>query len=461
MKSRGIFLWPLVIATVVLAQGVWHPPAQASAGDATMAGRIDHIVVVVEQNHTFDSYFGKYPGANGLDSAAAQAASKRGLTPIPYSEDLQPRIQAVAPEGGEFLANARPTALDAYNNGAMDGFKKAQETRGHDGELSMIYYDGSDLAALREIADQYVLFDNYYSSVLGDSLPNMLHLIAGTSAGVTVGTPATLAPISDGSIRTVFDQLTDAGVSWKYYIGGLESVDKQKVLQGDYLKPETERPAIMYWAPIVAMKRFWSDPNLNAGLATQEQFFEDAAGGKLPSVSFVMPSPTDHPSANLPIAQQRLISVINAVGKSPQWNSTALFTVWDEWGGFYDHVAPPQVDGLGLGFRVPALLVSPWAKRGYISHVQHEHVSVLALIEQRFGLPELSSRHHPANEFADAFDFQGAPREAPAFSLTSVPDSPVATPTKNRLTLLIYLAALGTTAVMVLGLMVGFRQARS
>ncbi|MDO8616198.1 MAG: alkaline phosphatase family protein [Dehalococcoidia bacterium] len=459
MRPPRLFLWALVIAAVGLAQAGWRPPAGASADGETEASHIDHVVVVLEQNHTFDSYFGKYPGANGLDSPAALAASERGLTSVPYSEALRPRILAAAPEGGEFLSNARPAALDAYNGGAMDGFLTAQQTRGLDGELSMIYYQGRGVDPLWDIADEYVLFDNYYSSVLGDSLPNMLHLTAGTSYGITLGSASTLAQIADGDHPTLFDQLTDAGVSWKFYVAGLESLDKEKILQGEYLKPEAHRPATLYWAPIVVMKRFWTDPKLNAGLADQGQFFDDAAAGKLPSVSFVLPSPTDHPANPLSIAQQRLVSIVNAVGKSPQWERTALFAIWDEWGGFYDHVAPPQVDEHGLGFRVPALLVSPWAKRGYVSHVQYDHVSVLTFIERRFGLPPLSPRYQSANGFEDAFDFEGLPREAPALSLASIPPTPVGTREENRSTLLMYLAALGTAAVVGAALLVRYRQA--
>ncbi len=458
MKAPRLFLWALVITAVALAQAGWRPPAGASADGGAEADRIDHVVVVLEQNHTFDSYFGKYPGANGLDSPAALAASERGLTSVPYGEELRPRILAVAPDGGEFLSNGRPTALDAYSGGAMDGFVTAQQARGLDGGLSMLYYQGRDVDALWDLADEFVLFDNYYSSVLGDSFPNVLYLTAGTSSGITVGSASALAQIADADQPTLFDQLTDAGISWKFYAAGLESLDKRKILQDEYLKPEAHRPAMLYWAPIVAMKRFWTDPRLNAGLATQEQFFADAAAGKLPSVSFVLPSPTDHPANPLHIAHQRLMSIVNAVAKSPQWERTALFTIWDDWGGFYDHVTPPQVDEFGLGFRVPALLVSPWAKRGYVSHVQYDHVSILTFIERRFGLPPLSPRFQSVNGFEDAFDFQGLPRGAPTFSLASIPAAPVSTPAQNRLTLLIYLAALGTAAAMGVGLLVRARQ---
>ena len=141
------------------------------------------------------------------------------------------------------------------------------------------------------------------------------------------------------------------------------------------------------------------------------------------------------------------------MAKSPQWNRSATFILWDDWGGFYDHVPPPQVDQLGFGFRVPALLVSPWAKRGHISSVLHDHTSVLNFIAERFELPPLGQRQLQANSFEDAFDFESPPRQPPAFSLADVPTTVVSTPLQNSLTLLLYVVgfaiAIGSVAALI------------
>jgi len=444
----------LVLCGLALANPGPPPPAAADGAAADdLSQRIDHIIVVVEENHTFDSYFADYPGANGtyaVDSFPIDPTTGAPVEPVPYSESIRERVLAGATPGKELLSNGRGAAEQAYNGGLMDGFVEAQVRRGSDPQISMVYYSGEDVSGLWSIADRFVLFDNYFSSALGDSLPNMLHLLAGTSNGIKTGTKETLAQISDG-VPTVFDQLQAAGVSWKYYVAGLESLDGDRIAGGDYLRSDEPTPSQLYWAPILGMKRFWEDPQLNAGLASQEQFFLDAAEGRLPAVSFVLPSPTDHPLAPPTAPQQRLLSLVNAMGKSPQWGSSAMLIVWDEWGGFYDHEPPPQVDELGLGFRVPALLVSPWARRGYVSHVQYDHTSVLSFIAERFGLPPLSAREAASNSFGDAFEFDGLPREAPALGLASIPTAPVGTPSQNRLTLMAYLGIFA-----VVGAVIGF-----
>jgi len=452
MPRVRLFPLTLVLCGLALAHPGSPPSAMAdvaSAGD--LSQRIDHIIVVVEENHTFDSYFASYPGANGtyaVDSYPRDPTTGMPVEPVPYSESFREGVVASATKGKEPLSNARPAAEEAYNGGLMDGFVGAQVRRGNDRQIAMVYYSKEDVRGLWSVADRFVLFDNYFSSALGDSLPNMLHLVAGTSNGIKTGTKETLAQISDG-LPTVFDQLQAAGVSWKYYIGGLESLDRERIAGGDYLRSDEPTPSQFYWAPILGMKRFWEDPQLNAGLASQEQFFLDAAEGRLPAVSFVLPSPTDHPLTAPTAPQQRLLSLVNAMGKSPQWESSAMLIVWDEWGGFYDHEPPPQVDGLGLGFRVPALLVSPWAKRGYVSHVQYDHTSILSFIAQRFGLPSLSPRVAASNSFETAFEFDAPPREAPAFGLASIPAAPVGTPSQNRLTLMAYLEIFAVVAAVI------------
>jgi len=440
-----------VLCWLALAHPGSPPPVAADAASASdLSQRIDHIIVVVEENHTFDSYFAAYPGANGthaVDSYPRDPSTGTPVEPALYSVSLRERILAAATPGKEPLSNGRAAAEEAYNGGLMDGFVGAQVRRGNDPQISMIYYSNEQVSGLWSLADRFVLFDNYFSSALGDSLPNMLHLLAGTSNGIKTGTKETLAQVSDG-LPTVFDQLQAAGVSWKYYIGGLESLDRERLAEGDYLRSDEPTPSQLYWAPILGMKRFWEDPQLNAGLASQEQFFLDAAEGRLPAVSFVLPSPTDHPLSAPTAPQQRLLSLVNAMGKSPQWESSAMLIVWDEWGGFYDHVPPPQVDGLGLGFRVPALLVSPWAKRGYVSHDQYDHTSVLNFIAQRFGLPPLSARQAASSGFETAFEFDAPPQEAPAFGLASIPAAPVGTPSQNRLTLMAYLEIFAVVAAV-------------
>ncbi len=324
----------------------------------------------------------------------------------------------------------------------MDGFALAQASRGRAHELVMLHHDGTTAPGLWALADQYVLFDRFHSSVMGGSLPNMLHLIAGDDGPFTRESKANLAALHDSRIVTVFDHLTEAGLSWNFYAGRIDRIDGEAVLDGTYLDPGTVTPSILYWAPVFAMRRFWTDPDLSGRLSDQEAFYEDAARGNLPSLSFVLPRPTDHVPSRIRASEGRVLSLINAVAKSPQWESTAVFVVWDDWGGFYDHVLPPP----GYGFRLPALMISPWAKEGHVSHVPADHTSVLKFIVDNFDLPPLSQRQQDAASLDGAFDFRSGPRPRPIFSMAELPSIPVSTPTQNRVTLWIYLICLGGAA---------------
>lgn len=270
----------------------------------------------------------------------------------------------------------------------------------------------------------------------------MLNLLTGDSQGLEVETKATLAELADSEFETLFDVLTEQEISWKFYVGQLGGTSGEAVVSRRYTQPDVPTPAAMYWAPIMAMPRFWIDPLLAPGLANQEEFFADAASGNLPTVSFVLPLPTDHPTTSPEVSHPRLRSILNAIVKSPSWENTATFVVWDDWGGFYDHVPPPD----GLGFRVPALLVSPFARSGHVSHVQHEHRSVLGFIVDRFGLPDFSTAQAGTADFDEAFDFDKPPRPGPLFASNLLPATPVGADNVNRVTLLLYLAALAAVA---------------
>ena len=315
----------LALMLAVCAVGMTALGTRASADDSPVDPSMpfDHMVLIVEQDHTYDSYF-------------------RGYEPDPSDQR----------------------------------------------------------AGLLGLADDYVLFDHYFASSAGGTLGNMLDLTTGSSHGLLFSSKPALTALAGLDVATLFDRLNDANVDWRLYDGGLAEIDPAKVADGSYLADGTAVPASLYRAPVLAMRRTWSEPDVLSKVVGQEQFFEDARTGDLPAFSLILPSPSDSPAQGGSEGESRLLSLVNAVEKSSQWGSTAIFVTWDDGGGQFDSAVPPVASGL----RVPLLVISPYAKHGYISHVEHNHLSLLDLIESRFALRSLRSQPGTSPSFEDAFD---------------------------------------------------------
>jgi phospholipase C len=269
----------------------------------------------------------------------------------------------------------------------MDGFYRAQRAAGKNPKLSFTVVDPRATPPWGLLAEQGVVFDQYFSSAMAGSLPNTLNLVAGTSAGRNTGASADFASLWNSHIRTIFDAANEKpDVSWRYYVGGLGQIYENKVANGAYAQSEQATPSQLYWAPVLSMKRFWDDPQLAVNIRTQNDFFADAAKGTLPNISYVLPQPTSHePQVEGP--DLRALSIVNAIRSSREWPNTAILITWDDWGGYYDHVAPPQGrGGRQLGFRVPMILLSPYAVANQVSHLELDHSSIPAFAASLFGL---------------------------------------------------------------------------
>jgi phospholipase C len=346
---------------------------------------IQHLVVILEQNSTFDHTFGTLHGVDGkhvgdlVDLAGGESTRLRGFS------DLGPHAFTV-PEGQEVLSNGPTAASIAFDRGRMDGFEIAQRDTDKNARLSFTLIDRATPSPWRKLARQGVVFDKYFSSYLGGSLPNTLSLVAGDAYGRDQGSSADFTGLWHSDIPTLFDRANEAGVSWKYYVGGLEQIDETKVADGSYARSSDATPSALYWAPILSMERFWTDPALSQNVRSQADLFADAASGSLPAITYVLPQPTTHEPLVLG-PDLRLLSIVNAIETSPTWESTAVVVVWDDWGGYYDHVPPPvTADGHQLGMRVPMLLLSPWAQGGTVSDQTLDHSSIPALATSLFGL---------------------------------------------------------------------------
>ncbi|MDG6966648.1 MAG: hypothetical protein JRN58_10360 [Nitrososphaerota archaeon] len=353
----------------------------ASAATTTSAPAnipIKHIFIIMQENHTFDNYFGYYPGVtNGLANATAQRWPN-GTVVAPF--EINSSTIASSPT---LLCHFQHCARAAYNNGKMNGFLQAENS-----SITMGYFNPKLIADYWDYASRYVLLDNLYSSFMGPSLPNHVYLIAGTSGGWT--NDSTNAVFN---FPTITQELDAANVSWVYYAGDHYGVNGWNPLPGD----------IPYLA---------THPQLQ-GLKESVNFPADILKPNFPSVAWIMPETdqiSEHPPYNVTAGMLSVVSEVNDIMQSPYWSSSMIFVTWDDYGGWYDNAVPPQVDQYGYGFRVPGLIISPYAKTGYIDNTVLEFSSTLKFIETVFHLPSLGTRDATANNILQAFNFNQAPQ---------------------------------------------------
>ena len=353
--------------------------------------KVKHVVFIVKENRTFDNYFGTYPGANGATSGTLHTGVQIPLAPAP---DVTPHD----------IDHSYQAAVTSIAGGAMDGFDLIS---GGQDLLGYTQYTEADLPAYFAYARTFVLGDEFFSSLKGPSFPNHLYTV-GAQSGTAINNPNTprwgcdANPNSrvqvlgdDDKIGTAypcfdFDTLANRleahGLSWKYYAPGQD--------QSGYIWSAFD--AIRH----IRLTSLWTDHVLPT-----EQFVVDAQNGDLPAVSWVVTSAalSEHPPASVCLGENWTVEQMNAVMTGPGWESTAVFLTWDDFGGFYDHVAPPVVDRFGFGPRVPFLIISPWARHGHITHTTLEYSSILKFIEERFSLEPLSDRDRLANDLTDGF----------------------------------------------------------
>ncbi len=353
----------------------WPAPKEPSRSER----RIAHIIFLIQENHTFDNYFGTYPRAEGFPAnlrVPLQPGGPPQVAPFhftsPLTHDMRHRWE---------------TAHEAMNGGKMDGFIGAEHSRD-----TMGYYDRSDLPNYWSYADEFTLCDRFFSSLAGPSLPNHLYTIAAQSGGLVNNMQQ--PPAGGFTFPTMAELLHKGDVSWKYYDGG------------------TDPQSFGLWNPLPGFKAFQSDPSLRSHLVAIADYFRDLRNGTLPAVSWIVPNmpESEHPVADIQVGMWYVTALTNALMKSPYWRDSVLVITWDDYGGFYDHVPPPRVDDYGYGPRVPTIVISPYSRRGHIDHTQYDFCSVLRFIEDEFGLPSLTARDRDAASLRHALDVEQKPR---------------------------------------------------
>ncbi|HEY6542856.1 MAG TPA: alkaline phosphatase family protein, partial [Ktedonobacteraceae bacterium] len=335
---------------------------------------IKHVVFIMMENHTFDNFFGQYPGVNGITLPEA--------TNPPKSD----------------LDHSSPAFNAAMDGGAMDEFPAR----------SYVQYSQSDIPTYWTYAQQFGLSDNFYSSVASNSAPNHLAMTAAQTGGLNgsslmngcmspQNTEEESKSAATGneyfsypcySIPTIADELTAASKTWRFY-SSVGIWDSPRMVQSTY--------------------------NSSNIIANPNKVVSDINAKKLADVTWVTPQgnvANDHPPSALQGGQNFVSGIVNAIINNSYWSSTAIFVTWDDWGGWYDHVKPPVVDGVGLGARVPLLVISPYAKQGYISNKQGEFSSFAKFAEEVFNLPSLNQRDALAqtSDLMDFFDFTQSAR---------------------------------------------------
>ena len=329
-----------------------------------------------------------------------------------------------------------------FNEGKMDGFVYALNQRNQDGRLAMGYYDGQDLPYHWNVADQYVLFDRFFSSAAGGSFANHMFWVS-AAAGPEADPRDAQAELA--VTPTIFDRLEEQGVSWKFYVQNYEPGLTYRTVE----QYPGNRASQVIWAPLLNFDRFLDDPNLSSKIVDLSEYYNDLANGTLPQVAFIVPSgPSEHPPSNLISGQRFVRSLVQALMQSDYWERSAFLWAYDDWGGWYDHVPPPQVDEHGYGFRVPALLVSAYARQGYIDSTTLDYTSALKFIEENWGLEPLTERDANANSFAGAFDFSQPPRAAAIVPFERQASAEPVAPTRRSV---IYIAY-GAAIVLAMGL---------
>ncbi|MFC8409101.1 alkaline phosphatase family protein [Arthrobacter sp. NPDC057259] len=382
-------------ATAIATTGTVRAATAAAPNlPAPEASGIEHIIVVMMENRSFDHFLGWLPGADGTQSGL----SFRDRYGIPHSTYHLTDFQGCGhPDPDHSYEGGRIQ----FNNGKNDGWLRA----GENDEFAVGYYDAPDLDFWRQAGPDWTVCDRYFAATMAETYPNRFYQHAAATDRIHNSTVTATLP-------TIWDRLAAAGVAGKYYYGDIPFT----ALWGTKYQPISHPYA---------------------------DFLTDCSAGTLPAVSFVDPrftdegsgtSGDDHPHADIRSGETFLAEVYNAVTSGPGWANTLLVVNYDEWGGFYDHVAPAAApdtaDTTALrGFRVPSLVVSPRARRRYVAHGVYDHTSVLKAIEWRWNLPSLTPRDQAARNIAEVLDF-GTPANlaAPKYFVPPFVAGPACTP---------------------------------
>lgn len=392
-------------------QPIAAPTEQALAAP----DRIKHIVFIIKENRTFDHYFGRYPGADGVTKGTLSSGR---VIDLRRAKDMMTHD----------LGHSFKDGVVAINGGRMDGFDKIMKGESLEGYTQ---FRRGQIPNYWAYADEFVLGDRMFSSMYGPTFPEHLYTVAAQAGRVTgnkttrgnkvpggycedrgervphfkrltAGQRATVMDAEERAavgrvddfwerVRPCFDfkvlpdSLTEAGIPWRYYGNA------------------------GYYSALLAIRHIRFSEHWGTDVVREGRFIEDIKKERLRRVSWVLPGVgfDEHPGLHHSVCKGENWTVrhLNALMRSRYWKNTVVFITWDDFGGFYDHVKPPHLDIMGLGPRVPLLIISPWAHRGVVDSTTYEFSSILKFIETVFGLNNLTARDRAADAMMSAFDF--------------------------------------------------------
>jgi phospholipase C len=464
--SRRLALGVAILALAACGGGASSlPQGRLGSFGQAQSSPIQHVVIIVQENRSFDNFFARFPGANGATRGKMKV--KQGSKYVDKWITLKPQSLVL----GTDLQHCHKAFETDYDGGKMDGFnlegKGACPTGMPAGALPYHYVKQSDIGPYWDIAQQWVLADAMFQSQGSGSFTAHQDLIRGGTCIQACGKPskstlslvdnptywpwgcdnpnATVYTIdiqgqiahdakvhpcsnsfpnySSGGYDTLATRLDSAGVTWKYYTPCFSSADQSGCSPSsdcDGGKSACDADLLDAFDVIYEV-RHGSEWGSNVSWP-ETNIFSDISKGTLPAVSWVIPEDdaNDHPgqACKCDTGPSWVASVVNAVGESKFWNSSVIVVLWDDWGGFYDHVAPRQYTGVqgGLGFRVPMLALSPYAvegssgQGGYVSHTQYEYGSILKYIEQNWNLSPVGTTDQRAASIGDIFNYSQSPR---------------------------------------------------
>jgi phospholipase C len=398
-------------------------PKAAQATRATRStGKIQHVVIIIQENRSFDNIFAGFPGADAPLTGLRHNGKRVSL----HEATLQQRPNV------DIKHDYRHSQIE-YDAGKMDGFDEDVWMNGQPAKTyPYAYLNRKQVAPYWAMASQYTLVDHMFPTVWGPSFTAHLDLIAGTTvvsrspsrtvseidypynqdnpnwtcaaqppppSYILVDTKGAIAETGGGpapcftQFHTMADTLDAAHVPWRYYAPALSTGSGQ------------------LWSSFAAISNVYNGPDWGNVIAPETTVLKDIRNGKLPSVAWVVPAVnnSDHGGSGSDTGPSWVAAIVNTLGESAYWNSTAIVVLWDDWGGWYDDAPPPQLDFMGLGFRVGCIVISPYAKAGTVSHTQYEYGSILKFIEHTFGAASLGYTDARANSLIDSFDFTQPP----------------------------------------------------